>query len=159
MTMNSIQSTDHVPRSFWSLFVVQFQGAFSDNLFKFLVLFLVNRMVADSDRDSYISLVLAAFSLPFLLFAMTGGYFADRFHKRSVVIGTKVLEVVVMALGAWGLWMQSLPMLFGVVFLVLFLDYFLVSYYKYIKFYISKRIHGMSLFWGLRKLYTVSFGL
>ena len=118
MTMNSIQSTDHVPRSFWSLFVVQFQGAFSDNLFKFLVLFLVNRLVPESDRDSYISLVLAAFSLPFLLFAMTGGYFADRFHKRSVVIGTKVLEVAVMALGAWGLWMQSLPVLFGVVFLM-----------------------------------------
>lgn len=118
MTMNSLQSTDHVPRGFWSLFVVQFQGAFSDNVFKFLVLFLVNRLVAESDRDSYISLVLAAFSLPFLLFAMTGGYFADRFHKRSVVIGTKVLEVVVMALGAWGLWMQSLPLLFGVVFLM-----------------------------------------
>ena len=28
-------------RGFWSLFATQFQGAFSDNLFKFLVIFLI----------------------------------------------------------------------------------------------------------------------
>lgn len=114
--VTSHQATDS--RGFWPLFMVQFQGAFSDNLFKFLVLFLINRIVSESERDSYTSLVLAAFSLPFLLFAMTGGYFADRFRKRSVVLGTKIMEVLVMGLGAWGLWMQSLPILFGVVFLM-----------------------------------------
>ena len=29
---------------------------------------------------------------------MTGGYFADRYSKRSVMIGTKVLEVAIMTL-------------------------------------------------------------
>jgi acyl-[acyl-carrier-protein]-phospholipid O-acyltransferase/long-chain-fatty-acid--[acyl-carrier-protein] ligase len=105
------------PRGFWPLFAVQFQGAFSDNVFKFLVLFLINRMVPEAERDGYISLVLATFSLPFLLFAMTGGYLADRYQKSLVVRATKVMEVAVMCLGALGLWMQSLPVLFGVVFL------------------------------------------
>lgn len=118
MTTSSSSSSFGAPRGFWPLFAVQFQGAFSDNVFKFLVLFLINRLVPESERDTYISLVLAAFSLPFLLFAMAGGYLADRYRKSRVVLGTKAMEVVVMMLGAWGLWLQSLPMLFGVVFLM-----------------------------------------
>jgi acyl-[acyl-carrier-protein]-phospholipid O-acyltransferase/long-chain-fatty-acid--[acyl-carrier-protein] ligase len=103
---------------FWHLFAVQFQGAFSDNLFKFLVLFLISRVGPETARDGYISLVLALFSLPFLLFAMTGGFLADRFPKRSVIIGTKVMELGVMTVGAYGLAMQSLPVLLVVVFLM-----------------------------------------
>ena len=105
-------------RGFWSLFAVQFQGAFSDNVFKFLVLFLVNRLVPESQRDGYITLVLALFSLPFILFAMTGGYLADRFPKRQVVIGTKWLEVGVMSLGLAGLAWQNLPLLLFVILLM-----------------------------------------
>ncbi len=119
MTHSTLSSDPVSPqRGFWPLFAVQFQGAFSDNVFKFLVLFLINRVVPEAERDSYISLVLAAFSLPFLLFAMTGGYLADRYRKSWVVKGTKLLEVAVMMLGVWGLWLQSLPLLFGVVFLM-----------------------------------------
>ncbi len=61
MTTLPSPSREHVPslRGFWSLFAVQFQGAFSDNVFKFLVLFLVNRLVPESQRDCYISLVMA----------------------------------------------------------------------------------------------------
>ena len=34
---------------------------------------------------------------------MTGGYFADRYSKRSVTIGTKIFEMAVMAffIAAW----------------------------------------------------------
>ncbi len=119
--MNSPSSTSEaVPdtRGFWSLFVVQFQGAFSDNLFKFLVLFLVNRLVPESQRDGYITLVLALFSLPFIVFAMTGGYFADRFAKSRVVIGTKWLETAIMTLGLAGLAWQNLPLLLTVILLM-----------------------------------------
>ncbi len=105
-------------RSFWSLFVVQFQGAFSDNVFKFLVIFVVSRSVTEAVRDQYISIVLATFSLPFILFAMTGGYLADRFSKRSVVLGTKMLEIAVMILGTVGLMTLHLPTLLAVVFLM-----------------------------------------
>lgn len=105
-------------RGFWSLFFVQLQGAFSDNVFKFLVIFIVSAKVTGETRDAYISIVLAVFALPFILFSMAGGYLADRYSKRSVVIGTKILEVVVMALGAIGLFLENLPVLLVVVFLM-----------------------------------------
>jgi len=116
--MSTPSSSHPWKTGFWNLFAVQFQGAFSDNLFKFLVLFLVSRVVPEAERDGYISLVLALFSLPFILFAMTGGYFADRYPKRSVIVGTKAMELGVMALGTLGLFTLNLPILFGVIFLM-----------------------------------------
>jgi acyl-[acyl-carrier-protein]-phospholipid O-acyltransferase/long-chain-fatty-acid--[acyl-carrier-protein] ligase len=105
-------------RGFWSLFVTQFQGAFSDNLFKFLVVFLITGTLAEAERDNYITITLLVFSLPFILFSMAAGFLADRYPKRSVVIGTKGLEIAVMLLGTVGLWLQSLPFLIGVIFLM-----------------------------------------
>ena len=103
---------------FWSLFTVQFQGAFSDNVFKFLVIFLLSKSVTEDQRDDYISLVLLLFSLPFILFAMTGGYLADRHPKSRVVLGTKWLEVGIMTLGTVGLFTASIPLLMVVIFLM-----------------------------------------
>ncbi len=105
-------------RSFWSLFAVQFQGAFSDNLFKFLVVFIASATMTGHVRDQYISLILALFSLPFILFGMAGGFLADRFPKRSVVVGTKIVEIVIMALGTVGLALHSLAILLVTVFLM-----------------------------------------
>ncbi len=105
-------------RGFWSLFVTQFQGAFSDNLFKFLVVFLITGTLAENQRDNFITITLAVFSIPFILFSMAAGFLADRFPKRNVVIGTKGLEVAVMLLGTLGLWLQNIPFLIGVIFLM-----------------------------------------
>jgi hypothetical protein len=52
-------------RGFWSLFVTQFQGAFSDNVLKILVIFMLiamNLTLAEKHRIS--ELVGALFSLP-----------------------------------------------------------------------------------------------
>ncbi len=103
-------------RSFWCLFVTQFQGAFSDNIFKFLAIFMVSDLVTKTIRDQYISVVLAVFSLPFILFSMAGGFLADRFSKRSVVIGTKMAEVLIMGLGTYALVTRNLPFLVVVLF-------------------------------------------
>lgn len=103
-------------RGFWSLFVVQFQGAFSDNVFKFLVIFLISGSVDEAARDNYISLILALFSLPFLLFSMAAGYLADRHPKPRVVTATKMLEVIVMAAGTYGLYSRNPIVLATVLF-------------------------------------------
>ena len=90
-------------RGFWSLFVTQFQGAFSDNLLKTLVIFMLvamNLTLAEKHRIS--ELVGALFSLPFILFSMAGGYLADRFSKRTISIGVKVFEILVMSLALAG---------------------------------------------------------
>lgn len=103
-------------RGFWCLFATQFQGAFSDNVFKFLAIFMVSDLVTQTVRDQYISVVLAVFSLPFILFSMAGGFLADRYPKRSVVIGTKVAEVLIMGLGTYALVTKNLPFLVVVLF-------------------------------------------
>ena len=104
---------------FWSLIATQFQGAFSDNAFKNLVIYLlVGLGVATELRDKYVLYVGLVFAVPFLLFSMTGGYLADRFSKRSVTIATKCMEIAVMLLAAAGLWRGNIYLLLTVVFLM-----------------------------------------
>jgi acyl-[acyl-carrier-protein]-phospholipid O-acyltransferase/long-chain-fatty-acid--[acyl-carrier-protein] ligase len=105
-------------RGFWCLFGVQFQGALSDNVFKFLVTFLIAASVSEAERDRYLPLILALFAVPFLLFSRAGGFAADRYPKKRVVVATKVLEVAVMLLGALALWLRNIPLLMVVLFLM-----------------------------------------
>jgi acyl-[acyl-carrier-protein]-phospholipid O-acyltransferase/long-chain-fatty-acid--[acyl-carrier-protein] ligase len=58
------------------------------------------------------------FAVPYLLFSMAGGYLADRYSKRSVTIGTKLLEVGVAAVALAGLALHSLPIQCAAVFLI-----------------------------------------
>ncbi|HTY61186.1 MAG TPA: acyl-[ACP]--phospholipid O-acyltransferase [Acidobacteriota bacterium] len=106
-------------RGFWSLFATQFQGAFSDNLLKNLVIFMLiamNMKLADKYRTT--ELVGALFSLPFILFSMAGGFLADRFSKRTISVGVKGFEILVMSLALAGLLLGSMPILLGCVFLM-----------------------------------------
>jgi acyl-[acyl-carrier-protein]-phospholipid O-acyltransferase/long-chain-fatty-acid--[acyl-carrier-protein] ligase len=91
-------------RSFWFMFVVEFQNAFSDNVLKFLVTFLIVNMGLSAERrDQLVPLVGALFALPFILFSMAGGFMADRFSKRDVAITIKCVEIGIMSLALLGL--------------------------------------------------------
>jgi len=84
-------------RGFWSLIVTQFQGAFSDNVLKNLVVFMmIGGSLSLAEEHKIGEQVAALFSLPFILFSMAGGYLADRLSKRTVMIGVKIFEVFVM---------------------------------------------------------------
>ncbi len=115
---NTTEPSQSSLKGFWSLFVTQFQGAFSDNVFKFLVIFFITSTMPPEQRDKMISLTLALFALPFVLFSMAGGYFADRFSKRSAIVWIKVAEVGIMSLGLIGFWLGNIPLLLGVIFLM-----------------------------------------
>jgi acyl-[acyl-carrier-protein]-phospholipid O-acyltransferase/long-chain-fatty-acid--[acyl-carrier-protein] ligase len=97
---------------FWALIVTQFQGAFSDNALKWLVSFLVLEAgVSREQRDFLFVLVVPmVFAVPFLVFSIPGGYFADRFSKRSVTISTKVLEVLTTGFATYALWQNRLDL-------------------------------------------------
>ncbi|MGD0413622.1 MAG: MFS transporter, partial [Verrucomicrobiota bacterium] len=97
-------------RGFWALIVTQFQGAFSDNALKNLVIFmLIGVNVSLAEKHKIGELVTALFSLPFILFSMAGGFLADRFSKRTISVGVKVFEMLVMALALAGFaWQQRL---------------------------------------------------
>jgi acyl-[acyl-carrier-protein]-phospholipid O-acyltransferase / long-chain-fatty-acid--[acyl-carrier-protein] ligase len=119
-TANSAGSivTTRWRRGFWSLVVTQFQGAFNENGLKNLVVFLVLGMaIQKADRDRLVLVVGALFSVPFILFSMTGGFLADRYSKRSVTIWTKFFEMAVMVLAIAGLGWQNLHLEMAAVFL------------------------------------------
>jgi acyl-[acyl-carrier-protein]-phospholipid O-acyltransferase/long-chain-fatty-acid--[acyl-carrier-protein] ligase len=97
-------------RGFWSLIGTQFQGAFSDNVLRNLLLsMIVGMSLARYQRETFVSTVTVIFSVPFLLFSMLGGWLADRYSKRQVTIWTKWLEVVSMVLATVGLATHMLP--------------------------------------------------
>src|SRR5436305_12423610 len=105
-------------RDFWSLVITQFQGAFNENGLKNLVVFLILGMVMQkADRDKLVLVVGTLFSVPFILFSMTGGFLADRYSKRTVTIGTKVFEIGVMAFAIAGLAWQNLHLEMAAIFL------------------------------------------
>src|SRR6266852_3878556 len=109
----------HWRRGFWSLIFTQFQGAFNDNAVKFLVIYLIVAMnLPGRERDFLVLIVGALFALPFILFSMSGGYLADRYSKRSVTIGTKLMEIGVMLFALAALSLRNLPMEAAAVFLL-----------------------------------------
>jgi len=109
----------HWRRSFWSLIVTQFQGAFSDNAYKFLLIFIFTASnLALEERERLVFIVGALFSIPFILFSLPGGYLADRYSKRAVTVGTKVAEILVMLVALAGLGLGSLPLQLAAVFLL-----------------------------------------
>lgn len=103
---------------FWSLIATQFQGAFNDNALKFLVIFLIigNKLSPD-EEELKVLLIGSLFALPFILFSMVGGYFADKYSKRSVTIWTKVFEIGAMIFAIAGFAFQNLTMAMVSVFL------------------------------------------
>jgi acyl-[acyl-carrier-protein]-phospholipid O-acyltransferase/long-chain-fatty-acid--[acyl-carrier-protein] ligase len=108
------------PLGFWALIATQFQGAFNDNAFKWLVSFLVlQSSVSREQRDFLFVLVVPlVFAIPFVVFSIPGGYFADRFSKRSVTIWTKRLELLTMALATYALGVNRLDLAAAALFLV-----------------------------------------
>src|SRR6516162_2593657 len=89
----------HWRRSFWALIVVQFQGAFSLNVLRYLLTFMVvGGTISEARGDTLVSLISLLFFLPLVLFSMAGGFLADRFSKRQVTLATKVIEVAAMTL-------------------------------------------------------------
>ena len=118
-TSNKAECADR-GRGFWALIVTQFQGAFSDNVLKNLVVFvaLFGTTMTLAEKNSYGEWISALFSLPFILFSMVGGFLADRFSKRSVMLGVKTFELFVMTLVFAGLWSWNKNLLLASVFLM-----------------------------------------
>ncbi len=91
--------------AFWGVLITQFLGAFNDNYYKQMVLLIcrsnvaiiVGKNVATAGPDRQ-SLAMAAFALPFVLLSGVGGFLSDRYSKRSVIVGSKIAEIVIMAL-------------------------------------------------------------
>src|SRR5579864_8221143 len=92
--------------SFWALIVTQFQGAFSLNVLRYLLTFMVLGPVLGLDeerRNALVSLIAGLFFVALIVFSMAGGFLADRYSKRQVTVATKVIEIAVMTAAIFAL--------------------------------------------------------
>ena len=109
--------------TFWGLLVTQFLGAFNDNVFKFLVMFLCTDRAKANPLDDWQGYALIAFASPFVLFSGICGYLADRYSKTRIIVLSKVLEIAIMGVGLLVFWgtepsKLQLRLLIGVLFLM-----------------------------------------
>lgn len=107
-------------RRFAPFFWVQFLGAGNDNLFKFAFTVMVTYQLQVAWLPpSLAGLVIGAcFIAPSLLFSATSGQLADKLEKASLMRFVKSFEIAIMALAAWGFWVQHVPVLLACVFLM-----------------------------------------
>ena len=91
-------------------------GNFNDNFMKQAVsLLAVSHHLAA--LQGWISIF---YTIPFLIFAAPAGWMADRFSRRTVVIGSKAMELIFLSLGAWGIVTLNWPVIIAVIFLMAF---------------------------------------
>ena len=105
-------------RGFWSLMGTQFQNAFSDNALKQLIILMLIASAVATDEDKLVSVVTAVFSAPFIMFAMLGGWLADRFSKQRVMVSVKLAEMGIMLFAALALSQEGLPLKLCAIFLM-----------------------------------------
>lgn len=105
-------------RSFVGLLLTQFLVALNDNMFRWLVVPIGKDLAGPEHEALALSVGLASFVLPYLLLAAPAGYLADRFRKRSVIVGCKFAEIIIMALGMAAILAGNIYLMFALVFLM-----------------------------------------
>lgn len=106
-------------RQFLPLLLVQFLGAFNDNVFKnALIILITYQFITQSILLQQISVTVAAglFILPFFLFSALAGQLADKFSKRYLTIIIKGCECVFMMLAVLGFYLHAVSLLMVVLF-------------------------------------------
>ena len=100
-------------RRFLPLFVTQFLGAFNDNLFKNAMIFFATYQIFNSveDETRFSAIATGIFILPFFLFSALAGQLADSYDKAKIMRIIKAAEILIMLVGAAGIFMKSLPLM------------------------------------------------
>jgi acyl-[acyl-carrier-protein]-phospholipid O-acyltransferase/long-chain-fatty-acid--[acyl-carrier-protein] ligase len=104
---------------FQSFLWTQFLGALNDNLYKMIVSLRAVYVASQTGHGGeYLSIALAVFTVPFLLFSGYSGHLADRFSKRAVLISVKAFEIGVMSLGILVFFSTDVRLMLIVLFLM-----------------------------------------
>jgi acyl-[acyl-carrier-protein]-phospholipid O-acyltransferase/long-chain-fatty-acid--[acyl-carrier-protein] ligase len=78
--------------------ITQFLGVINDNVFKFVMAFLLIDSLGHAQASSILSATGAIYVIPFLLFSSSAGILADRFSKQKLLVVMKVAEMIIMGL-------------------------------------------------------------
>lgn len=94
-------------RRFLPLFITQLFNAFNDNLYKTaMVLFVVYSVYnSEAQEASFSGLASGLFILPFFLLSALAGQLADMRDKASIIRVVKACEIILMVIGASGLYL------------------------------------------------------
>ena len=104
-------------RRFLPFFLVQFSGAFNDNLYRnALLVLLVSGAVAAERVNLWVNLAAGLFMLPFFLFSPLAGQLADRCDRAWLMRWVKGAEVLIMVAAALALWLQAWGWLLALLF-------------------------------------------
>ena len=108
-------------RRFGPFFSVQFLGAFNDNVYKNALVIMLTFQAASMTTLSsglLVNLCAGLFILPFFLFSATAGQLADKYERARLTRLVKLLEIVIMVLGAVGFYLRDLSILLAALFLM-----------------------------------------
>ncbi len=106
-------------RRFLPFFMTQFCGAFNDNLFKnALIILLTFHLASSLEIHVLVNVSAGLFILPFFIFSATAGQLADKFDKAILMRHVKTIEIIIMLLGAVGIYFENVPLLLSILFLM-----------------------------------------
>lgn len=108
-------------RRFLPLFIVQFLGAFNDNLLKTILVVLIAYGLWDVygwDAGVLVAVAAGLFVLPFILFCPLAGVMADKFDKADMIRVIKIVEIVIAVLAVAALFSGDLYFAFAVLLLL-----------------------------------------
>ncbi len=109
-------------RRFFPLFLTQFLGAFTDNLFRSALLILItfNLGIVQGYNASLLTpLIGGIVILPFFLFSSLAGQLADKYEKARLVQIIKGLEIITISIAIYGFYTQSLGLMLTTLFLTM----------------------------------------
>lgn len=93
-------------------------NAFNDNFARFMLLPLGGWLVMQGARYGIEHILGLLMVLPFILFAPTSGWLADRFSKNAVARWAAWMQLAVLSLMSFALWQQSLVLAVSAFFLL-----------------------------------------
>jgi len=108
-------------RRFMPFFMTQGLGAFNDNIFKNALAALLvfkGSQIAGLNTNQVVNLSAMVFILPFFLFSALFGQFADKYEKSIQIRRVKLFEIGIMLLATLAFWINNLPLLLLVLFLL-----------------------------------------
>lgn len=108
-------------RRFAPYFIAQLLGAFNDNVYKNALVALIAFAAVRSttlDDGLLINLSAGLFILPFFLFSALCGQIADKYEKSALIRRIKLAEIGIMLVGVVAFYLNSMPLLIGVLFLM-----------------------------------------
>ena len=118
-----MQNQTHLLKTkrFLPLFITQFLGAFNDNMYKNAMVILITYVAAEKTGMNATLMVTAAagiFILPFFVFSAIAGQWADKLEKSGLIRKIKIVEIVIMLIGATGFYLESVSILMATLFLM-----------------------------------------